>query len=434
LESSSPTSLSFVCWLCRGAIRDAQCINTYNAFMPFFADIEKSILVSTERIRSLLKKLPFNPAGFRERMEVAFTKVQDILRSTPCNASGRGLPYVVHGLPPVASREQHEGNTISPRSPPIDVWDTISRSLTQRTESNTRGNASTHPLIKVNERNVRMPCSKAEKDCFSVYMTAQRVDFLQRNWELGEDSDDDKKFAAFVDLTGDSDVIGSDDKDDDNIVEYIDLTRVDEEANVALLSVAARPNAATSTAGGNRPHQSTIKKGFAELRKKMLRKFTNCPPHCVFTETIQQGIIDAMPANLDALRKVNGVGAAIKKHYGDAILSIIQGAQPGRTHAVGSQVGGDRRGRHESPRGRTVNGRNSRLRWSKVETARLTAYMEKQSPDFLQETESPWIQVWNDNPLLRRFDNTRIKEKWTNVEKDRPDHELLKRKKRKKSA
>jgi hypothetical protein len=60
--------------------------------------------------------------------------------------------------------------------------------------------------------------------------------------------------------------------------------------------------------------------------------------------------------------------------------------------------------------------------------------MEKQSPDFLQETESPWIQVWNDNPLLRRFDNTRIKEKWTNVEKDRPDHELLKRKKRKKSA
>jgi hypothetical protein len=125
--------------------------------MLFFADIEKSILVSTERIRSLLKKLPFNPAGFRERMEVAFTKVQDILRSTPCNASGRGLPYVVHGLPPVASREQHAGNTISPRSPPIDVWDTISRSLTQRTESNTRGNASTHPLIKVNERNSRLP-------------------------------------------------------------------------------------------------------------------------------------------------------------------------------------------------------------------------------------------------------------------------------------
>jgi hypothetical protein len=176
-------------------------MKTFNAFMLLFVDFEKSmLLVSTERIRSLLEKLPFNPSGFRERMEGAFTDVQDILCTTPSNAPGRGLPSVVHGLSPVASREQNEVNTISPGSPPIDVFAGIRRIKSQGKESNTRGNAMTNPRTKVNDRKPTMLWSKEDTQCLIDYMTAPaRANFLESTthpWvRVGNDNEQLQKFG-----------------------------------------------------------------------------------------------------------------------------------------------------------------------------------------------------------------------------------------------
>jgi hypothetical protein len=146
--------------------------------MLLFEDFEELKFKSQARIRSLLRTVPFSPSGFRERMEAAFIKVQDTV-CTPYKATGRGLPLVVHGLPPVASREQHDMSIVSPDGPPIDFWERMPTPQSQRKESDTRANASTTPRTKGNAQKPKMFWTPEETDYLKAYMAEQSRDFLR---------------------------------------------------------------------------------------------------------------------------------------------------------------------------------------------------------------------------------------------------------------
>jgi hypothetical protein len=146
--------------------------------MLLFEDFKKLKFKSQARIRSLLKTVPFNPSGFRERMEAAFIKVQDTV-CTPYKATGRGLPFVVQGLPPVASHEQHDMIIVSPDSPPIDFWERIPTPQPQRKESDTRGNASRTPRTMGDAQKPRMFWTQEETECLTAYMAEQSWEFIK---------------------------------------------------------------------------------------------------------------------------------------------------------------------------------------------------------------------------------------------------------------
>jgi hypothetical protein len=113
-------------------------------------------------------------------MEVAFTKVRE-MSCAPYNAPGRGLPSVVNDLPPVASREHYEVSAISPDGYPIDSWENIRKSQSQRTESNTQSNASTVPLAKVNGRRPKMTWEPEDKECLRKYLMETQDKYFLRD-------------------------------------------------------------------------------------------------------------------------------------------------------------------------------------------------------------------------------------------------------------
>jgi hypothetical protein len=185
----------------RGAIRNAQCRGkTFQAFMLLFVHYSALTFVSKERIQSLLETVPFNPSGLRKLMEAAFMKVRDTLCKTPYNAPGRGLPSVVNGLPPVASREQHEVNTISQESPHSDFWDAIPRIQSQRKDSVTRGNASTIPRTEVNDptRKMKMLWPKEDEACLIHYMAQpENVECFRVEFAWTKVQEDNKQLQKY---------------------------------------------------------------------------------------------------------------------------------------------------------------------------------------------------------------------------------------------
>jgi hypothetical protein len=126
---------------------------------------------------------------------------------------------------------------------------------------------------------------------------------------------------------------------------------------LVAVSVAARPNAATSTGGVSYSHDLAGRKAFVEnklkllgltIRKDYAGKGRRCDARFLFQNSTQLDIANMMPTTSGALEKVKGVGPYIAEVYGGTILDIITQAQAqfsspsaggtgGRTHLVSAQ-------------------------------------------------------------------------------------------------